>query len=235
MVSTASGKRSGVVKKPKDPDVLETTRIPGLTNEEMFAESTLSSIIRNAAAARTYGGESFTPGPKSDANHCVTIVAKTCGEVRNAELGAVTDMLTAQMFTLDSLFTAMVKRAGENMGQYPEAVDRYMGIAMKAQAGCRTTAETLARIKRGGKQTVKVVHVHEGGQAVVADTVNNSTRTGGGGGGNGENDGQVHGQSQGGPALLGQDEAGYGVPLPGIEGSEALPLARRAEHRSAEG
>jgi hypothetical protein len=32
--------------------------------------------------------------------------------------------------------------------------------------------EALAKIRRKGEQTVKVVHVYPGGQAVVAETIN---------------------------------------------------------------
>ncbi|OYU35259.1 MAG: hypothetical protein CFE35_09710 [Novosphingobium sp. PASSN1] len=43
---------------------------------------------------------------------------------------------------------------------------RYMRLALKAQAACRSTLEALARLHQPREQTVKHVHVSEGGQAV---------------------------------------------------------------------
>lgn len=169
------GKEEGA---PKSPDSLTLVEREGKSRAEIHAEASLSPVIRNAILSKTYGDEFFgcnKDGERSDIDASVAFVTEKCAEVRAGNLDHVTDMLVAQMATLDTLFTTMCSRAGSNMGKYPEAVDRYFNWAMKAQAGCRTTAETLARIKRGGKQTVKVVHVHEGGQAVVADTVNQQT------------------------------------------------------------
>ena len=204
---------------------MEVVLEPGKAMERLMTEAVLSSVTRNANAARTFAAPSFG-GPPPDIEHSTAIVAEECAAVRAGNLNGLTDKLTAQMTALDALFTDMLGKAASNMGRYPEAVDRYMSIAMKAQSGCRNTAETLARIKRGGKQTVKVVHVHEGGQAVVADTVNNN-RTGGDLGAEARNDGQVHEQSPRGPALPGPDPARDGVPLSRSEREEALPAARR--------
>jgi hypothetical protein len=44
-----------------------------------------------------------------------------------------------------------------------------MRLALKAQANCRATLETLGKLHQPREQTVKHVHVNEGGQAVVAD------------------------------------------------------------------
>ena len=208
----------------KSPDALEVNEDPTKTKEEQFADITLSSIIRHSLVAKSFGNSMFgdKDGATSpDINRCVDVVTESCDEVRAGNLNSVTDMLAAQMVSLDTLFTLCVSRAGANMGQHPQAVDRYFGIALKAQAACRTTAETLARIKRGGKQTVKVVHVHEGGQAVVADTVNHGT-TGGSPGEEARSDGQPHGKGAFRAALPSPDPTRNGVPLPGYEGTETV-------------
>lgn len=134
-------------------------------------------------------------------------------------------MLTAQALTLDAMFTEYGRRAMANLGDYPDAVERYTNLASKAQAQCRTTIETLARVKRGGKQTVKVVHVHEGAQAVVTDTFNHGG-AGSGGGGEFKTDVPPHGQGTRRAALPGPNEAGYGMPLPCDARKEAVPASR---------
>lgn len=202
-----------------------------------MAETSASTIVRNAAVARAFADDVFgdmTDGDTSDLDHCVKMVGDQCAAVRNGNLDHATDMLAAQMVTLDTLFTDYVKRAGTNAGTYPQAFERYMNLALKAQARCQATAESLAKIKRGGKQTVKVVHVHEGGQAVVADTVNNGM--GGKTGADVGNSEQCHEQAADAlvAALPGPDETRDGVPLPSLERKEKVPLTRRTR-RSAEG
>ncbi len=90
--------------------------------------------------------------------------------------------------------------------------------------------ETLARMRRGGEQVVRHIHVdNRGGQAVIAENVQT------GGQANGKIDDQSHetGAAGIGPALLGADTLGNGVPIPSREGPEAVQNARRDESRSA--
>ena len=82
--------------------------------------------------------------------------------------------------------------------------------------------ETLARMRRCGEQVVRHVHVdNRGGQAVITENVHS------GGKGNGKIDDQSHttGAAGIGPALLGADAFGNGVPIPSREGAEAVPNA----------
>src|SRR3546814_5532823 len=85
------------------------------------------------------------------------------------DLSLASRIFTSQAISLDALFTDMARRSGNNMGHYPDAADRYMRLALKAQAACRSTLEALARLHQPREQTVKHVHVNEGGQAVVAE------------------------------------------------------------------
>lgn len=111
------------------------------------------------------------------------------------------------------------------MGDYINATERYGRLALKAQSNCRSTLETLAKLHQPREQTVRHVHVNEGGQAVIADQFHHHD----GGIKNAESDEQSHttgatGQS---PAMLGADPFGNGVPIPGGEREAALSDARR--------
>lgn len=82
--------------------------------------------------------------------------------------------------------------------------------------------ETLARMRRGGEQVVKHIHVdNRGGQAIVTDTIMT-------GGANEKSADQSHatGTTGIGPALLGANPFGYGVPISSSEGTEAVSYAR---------
>lgn len=81
-------------------------------------------------------------------------------------------------------------------------------------------------MRRGGEQVVRHVHVdNRGGQAVIAENVHT------GGQKNGKIDDQSHatGATCIGPALLGLDPFGGGVPIPSSERPEAMPYARGHE------
>ncbi|WP_157270920.1 hypothetical protein [Azohydromonas aeria] len=67
--------------------------------------------------------------------------------VHGGDLKPVEDMLMSQAATLNALFCEMARRAGLNMGEYLDATETYMRMALKAQAQCRATLETLAEVK----------------------------------------------------------------------------------------
>ena len=106
-----------------------------------------------------------------------------------------------------------------------------MRLALKAQANCRATLEALAKLHQPREQTVKHVHVNQGGQAIVADNIHQHA----GGRKNGKSNEQSHATGAAGesPALLGADPQGNGVPIPGGEGPETVPDARRDQSRRA--
>jgi hypothetical protein len=58
-------------------------------------------------------------------------------------------LLVAQAHTLDALFNSLTRRAVLNMGQgdYLEAAEKYMKLALKAQSQCRTTVEAIGELK----------------------------------------------------------------------------------------
>jgi hypothetical protein len=112
--------------------------------------------------------------------------------------------------------------------------EQSMGFGNLANKFMRTfTAQTeaLARLRRGGEQVVKYVHVHEGGQAVVAGTINQH-----GGRSNVERAERPYGTepTPADAALPSPDPAWNGVPIPG-DAEREMSLARRQEPRSAEG
>ena len=129
------------------------------------------------------------------------------------------------------MFTELARRAALNMSEYVNAAERYGRLALKAQSNCRATLETLAKLHQPREQTVRHVHVNEGGQAVIADQFHNNT----GGHRNAETVDQPHAADAAGnsPAMLGHDAQGIGLPIPGDQGREAVPDARRQGKRRA--
>ena len=159
--------------------------------------------------------------------HLVTVKAA------EGDLAMVSKILAAQAITLDGMFAELARRAALNMGEYINAAERYGRLALKAQGNCRATLETLSKLHQPREQTVRHVHVNEGGQAVVADQFHNHT----GGTENVKSDNQSNATGQIGisAALLGKDAAGNGVPVSSRKREEAVSNARRHQSGSTKG
>jgi hypothetical protein len=113
---------------------------------------------------------------------------------------------------------------------FPQAMG-FGNLANKFMRTFTAQAEALAKIRRGGEQVVKYVHVHEGGQAVVAGTINQT-----GGSANIESDEQPQGTETTAPcaALPRPDPTWNEVPVSRNAQRQMSP-ARGQEPRGAEG
>jgi DNA-binding transcriptional MerR regulator len=85
---------------------------------------------------------------------------------RRLYLGRPEAMLAAQAHSLDAIFTSLARRAHLNMGEYVNAADRYMRLALKAQSQCRATIETLAAIKNPPMVIARQANIAHGPQQV---------------------------------------------------------------------
>lgn len=153
-------------------------------------------------------------------------------DVRKHDLGIASNILTAQAMTLDAVFTDMLGRSSRNLGEYPEAAERYMRLALKAQAHSRATLEALAKMHQPREQIVRHVTVHEGGQAIVADEFHQHRHEGGQ---NEKRREQSHAERAPVASLSSPDPIGNGVPIPSGGREGEMQDARREESRGSEG
>lgn len=132
-------------------------------------------------------------------------------------------LLLVQMYCTHDAAIRALSQLGS--AEWIPTAQTFGNLATKLLGTSHRQMETLARMRRGGEQVVKHVHVNEGGQAVVADQFHQH----GGGSENGKSSEQSHATGAAGesPAMLGEDAQGNGVPIPGGEGPEAVPDARR--------
>lgn len=133
-------------------------------------------------------------------------------------------LLLVQMYCTHDAAIRALSQLGS--AEWVPTAQTFGNLATKLLRTSQGQMETLARMRRGGEQVVRHVHVdNRGGQAVIAENVH------AGGKGNGKNDDQSHatGAAGIGPALLGADPFGNGVPIPSREGPEAVPYARGHE------
>lgn len=189
--------------------------------------------VRHSSLAACFASGIFGDSHETPIKTRVAILGKAAAEARAGGKDMSSDILMSQAMLLDTMFTEMAARAARSLGRNLEVTDRYMRLALKAQANCRSTIETLAKLHQPREQTVKHVQVNEGGQAIVADQFHQH----GGGRENGKAAEQPHATraSGKGSALLGEDPQGDGVPISGSARSEAVPHARRQRKRCPEG
>ena len=134
-------------------------------------------------------------------------------------------ILGAQIAATNDLSLELI--AAAKRSKTVEATAAYINQATKLQRTMCTQLETLAKLRRGGEQVVRHIHVdNRGGQAVIAENVHT-------GGGNGKGDDQSHGQGAFSPALLSQNPLGYGLQMPRDKGEEAVSAPWRPESGSA--
>ena len=203
------------------------------TGAQAMARKLLEPHLRHALSASAYaskllGSDIEGPGIMDFVGHVQSATAKA----EAGDLTIASRLLTAQAITLDSMFTELARRTATNMGEYINAAERCGRLALKAQSNCRATLETLAKLHQPREQTVRHVHVNEGGQAIVADQFHQH----GGSGENAKSDGQSHATGTGSAgtsaALPGPDAGGNGVPITCGSREAAMPDARRDQSRS---
>ena len=215
-------KRNDALKVPKKEDETEALAMARAIIEPDFRHAMTISQVLTAVL-----GESEQAPGLSDFADAAKDIASAA---EKGDLACASRMLATQAVTLDTIFVEMARRMAINMREYLGATETFGRIAMKAQAQSRATLEALAKLHQPREQTVRHVHVNEGGQAVIADQFHNHT----GGQGNSENDEQSHatGETGIGPALPSPNPLGQGVPIPGRQREAAMQDARRHESGS---
>lgn len=160
--------------------------------------------------------------PSEDAvNAAIAIIA---GVEPQNELESIIGLQLAATNELSLELLAAAKRSTT-----VEVIGAYIAQATKLQRTMCTQLETLAKMRRGGEQVIRHVHVdNRGGQAVIAEHVHT-------GGERNEFSEQSHRQGAFGTSLLGHDPAWHGMPVAGYEGAPALQTAWRQESRAAAG
>ena len=198
----------------------------GETEAQTMGRALIEPYFRHGVVAHAVLGKMLGTVPGNaqlhDFGRAMQVKAKATGE---GNMALPSEILTTQALTLDALFTEFARRATNNMGDYVQSAERYGRLAFKAQSNCRATLEALAKLHQPREQTVKHVHVNEGGQAVVADHIHQHT----GGRENAKSNGQSRATGAAGtsPALPGPDPLGNGVPIASGERQAAMQDARR--------
>lgn len=136
--------KAALAKVASGPNVLQITQDKDKSRERLLAEVGFSPCGANADTARTFA-TAFAG--ELHIGEAIGVLQAKAGQVQRGDLSEVEATLTAQAVALDAIFNGLAKRAAQNMGQYMGATETYLRLALKAQAQCRATLETLAEIK----------------------------------------------------------------------------------------
>lgn len=167
-------KPAAPVPEPNNQLELRMDEYPGKTQERAWAEHIQSPIVANAVTAWTFSKGVFGASGLNDA---VEVLREKADKVKTGDLSDMEAVLVGQATALDSIFTELARRASLNMGEYINAADTYLRLALKAQSQCRATLEALAEIKAPRQ----VAFVRQANIAHGPQQVNNAlppTRTG---------------------------------------------------------
>ncbi len=77
----------------------------------------------------------------------VKVLREQTTAANDGDMGRAEEMLAAQAHTLDGIFNTLAVRAANNLGHYPNTVETYLKLALRAQSQSRATWETLTTIK----------------------------------------------------------------------------------------
>jgi hypothetical protein len=221
-------KPSAPAKSPPPVNAMKVRKGEGESMEFATARAFLGPNFRHGLAVSQVHNESlgkldFAPNAASYAD----ALKETGDKAAKGELAFASSMLAAQAVTLDNVFAEMIRRMALNMTSNLPATETYGRIALKAQAQSRATLEALTKLHQPREQTVRHVHVNEGGQAVIADQFHHHT----GGQENGQSTDQPHATGTGATgevsALPSPDPLRNGVPIPCRERKRPVPDARR--------
>jgi hypothetical protein len=119
-----------------------------VTCKEELVDAAIAEIFLSPSvvSGRIIKGR-YNHNEKININAVIDELNKQNAIMKKGDLSRPEDMLLAQAHALDNLFGELVERSRVNMGEYFNAAEKYLRLALKAQGQCRTTIEALADIK----------------------------------------------------------------------------------------
>lgn len=162
--------------------------------ELALAEASVSFDPALQAAHGLRSMERYNADQGPGLNELACVLERKCAAVRAGDMSGPEDMLLVQAHALDALFGKMVRKASAQMAEYPDAFERYMRFALKAQSQSRASLEALALLKNppvfakqanfaAGHQQVNngvaAPHAHAGEKQIPANKLLEGTGIGG--------------------------------------------------------
>ena len=169
-------RRCAISKPPKpppptkpDPHTISLRQRHGETPEAVVARCAVAPETQAALTVREY---TSTKGAELTMDSLIAELAAQGKAGNNGDLAQGERMLVGQAHALDAIFGFCARRARGNVGEHPQTADLYLRLALRAQAQCRATWETLAAIKN----PAPVAFVRQANIAAGPQQINNGLR-----------------------------------------------------------
>jgi hypothetical protein len=159
--------------EPSKSKHLQITGHTGKTQDRRLAEIAADGVATGACLLVDFGKATFGTLSLTDA---VGVIDDTAKSVHGGSLKSAETMLTAQAVALNAIFGELARRSAMNMGEYLDASERYMRLALKAQGQCRATLETLAAVKNPPVVFARQANINNGGQQQVNNSAQPETQ-----------------------------------------------------------
>lgn len=147
-----------MTKKP-----ITLTAETGTPRGRVLAEAMLDPAVANAVVAHEFTARRWDDAPL---DQVMAVLVEKAEKIRNGSFSEVENLLTAQAVTLNQIFLEMARRSALQMGSNLETTERYMRLALKSQAQCRATLETLVTIKNPPVVIARQANVTTGPQQI---------------------------------------------------------------------
>lgn len=159
-----AGKTKSASAPGNDPKTLRFTAPKGeQTAEAWEAELAYDPAVRSLAGSHRFIANLSGRQPVTE---CFAALMGQVTAVQGGNLAVAENALVSQANTLDAIFNELARRSALNMGEYLDAAERYMRLALKAQGQCRATWETIAAIKNPPIVYARQANVTTGPQQV---------------------------------------------------------------------
>ena len=139
------------------PDVSDETR------DGIMARAAADGVVGNARSLIAFSHGTFG---ELSLIECMKVMTGTAKGLNDGDLSAAVRMLSSQAVALNAMFGELARRSALNMGEYIDASETYMKLALRAQGQCRATLETLAAIKNPPVVFARQANIVNGPQQV---------------------------------------------------------------------
>ena len=147
-----------------DPDKeLRIKAQEGKSDAQRLAETSLDPAVNAASTVLAFNRGTFGETGVTETYEALQEAAR---KVRAGDMSGPEAILVAQAEALSAIFVELARRSALNMGEYIEASEKYMRLALKAQVQCRATIETLADLKNPPLVIARQANISTGPQQV---------------------------------------------------------------------
>jgi hypothetical protein len=152
-----------ISKKPKKQDAhtLKIQDEKDKSRARKLAEAQLSPIILNTATVQSFAK---SIAGELDFTEAAGIIREKSEKIIAGDLSELESTLTAQVISLNAIFTTLAKRA--TACEYLNQMETNLRLALKAQAQCARSIEVLAALKNPPIVFAKQANIAHGNQQV---------------------------------------------------------------------